>query len=448
MLSGVSTEVINKIRAGTLLPSKRKDAMKITNKTPKDKIIKHICNVMLGRAGNGRDGFAPWDNPIVVTETGGVRSAFLVGEEKVLSPISQDCIAALVIRYCDEQNIKNLTIEAEMAKKIARTFLLSKEVLGDDEVKLFRQMDEPGYCHFRQPYNILENVSYEQMEGCCPNFAGWVRRIRFNKEALIHFIGSIFEEDSYNQQYLVIKGQGGDGKGSLLNCLHKFFGPLYGSSFTSRIKDRDWTATTYRKRVVTFPDAQSMKFLNYEIFKSITGGNSVPYRNLYEKEHHGISEAKFIVCTNEDVDVTGMLSDARRRIYCEIEPPKKVTPNYQAELMEESQIFFSYCHSEFVKNCQKDLPISTDKSVELLLEENSYDEYDFFFDQYLAPNGSVKRGDVHQLFKHQISRSGRDFNKFKRYLTKVHGVQEIRIDGKWRLKGVCIRANAHSMSRS
>jgi phage/plasmid-associated DNA primase len=317
--------------------------------------------------------------------------------------------------------------------------------MDTEQVKLSRKADEPGYCHFRQPYNLLENVTEEQFHESCPLFSDWINRVTLNRDAFIHFIGSIFENNSYNQQYLVLKGSGGDGKGSLLNCLHKFFGPIYAASFMSRILHKDWTSTTYQKRLVTFPDAQNLKHLNEEVFKAITGGNPVPYRGLYEKEFTGVSKAKFIVCTNEDVDVSGMLSDSRRRIYCEIKPAQKATPNYQEDLIEESQVFFSYCHTQYLKHCSQGLPIATDATVEDYLLEESYDDFDSFFCQYMAPNGSVKRGDVNQLFKHQVSRDGREFKRFKRYLQRVHGVTEIRIDGVRRLKGVCIRSAVRSL---
>lgn len=420
--------------------------MSLPKKVSKDYIVKLITDIMLGRRGTNTDGFELFEKQILVVDEAGKRKAYLADENQVLKPLSVEGMAAEILRYVDTIQDASILIDHDLANKIAKTYLIRAIPIDPEDIKLVRAVGDPGYCHFRQPYNLLEDVSYEQFKESCPLFADWLDRIAFNKEGLVHFIGSIFDEDSYNQQYLVLKGSGGDGKGSLLNCLYEFFGPLYAASFMTRIRDKDWTSTTYQKRVVAFPDAQCLRNLNEEVFKSITGGNSVAYRGLYEREFTARTDAKFIICTNEEVDVSGMLSDSRRRIYCEIKPPTGPTPNYQKELIEESQVFFSYCHSEYLKNCARDLPILTDASVEAYLLDNSYDEYEAFFDQYLAPNGSVKRGLVHQLFKHQVSRNGKEFKRFKLYLERVHGVTEVRMDGCRRFKGVCIRSAVRSLT--
>lgn len=412
--------------------------MTVQKKTSKDKLVKDIVDVMLGRRGFASDGYLPWGKTILVVDDHGRRKPYTANDNEILSPLTVEGVAAEILRYIDKLDDSTILIDHDLALKIAKTYILRATPIPTPPI--VRENHEQGYCLHRYPYHLSEFVEPSEFRSQCPNFANWVDRISRNKEAVVRFIGSLFDPYSYNQQYLVLKGHGGDGKGAFLNCLERFFGPTYAASFTTRMLDKDWTATTYQKRVVAFPDAQNLKFLNYEVFKAITGGNTVQFRNLYEKSFTAVSEAKFIVCTNEEVDVTGMMSDSRRRIFAEISPPERTTPGYQKALYRESPIFFGYCLSQYLTHCEQGMPIETENGVEDYLEANSYDEFESFFDSYLVPHGSMRRSELFRLFKGQVSRFTKDFARFKRYLKKEHGAEEVRMDGKWRLKGVTLRA--------
>lgn len=413
--------------------------MNTSRKRPTAKeTISTMVAVMNGKRGFGNDGLEPWpESYLVVQESDGRRRAYQSDDQKVLSEISIDGIAAGIYRYNYGHQDPPFDIDVDLATKIAKTYLISSKVI--DEPKLVREFDEPGYCFHRHPYILLDNVCDEAMEGCCPLFSDMLGRIKYNREAFACFIGSLFVENSPMQQYLVLKGEGGDGKSSMLNRLAEFFGPTYAASSSEKVKSLRWTTDTYQKRVVAFSDAQNLSFLNSEIFKTLTGGDSVSYMPLYKNAFTGRSEAKVIVCTNDDVDVTGMLSDRRRRIYVEIGAPESVTPFYEKELAEESQVFFSWCRWKYLqKYGDQQQAIEVEGWVENELEENSWDHFDAFFDQYCKPGGNCRRADVYRLFKNVCSRDNKEFKKFKYYLRKRYAVNEKRLDVWW-FEGIGLR---------
>jgi len=421
------------------------DCMVLSNKKLKDKeIISLMTEVMLGNRGFNSDGLLAWQNEIIVVKDGGKKRAYLADENKVLEPIDIEGIVSEILSYKRANTDVDFHLDYDLAAKIARTYISSAIPIEPPAPVL--GFEDDGYCFHRHPYMLLDEINTDTMLSVCPLFAEWIERVKTNREALIHFIGSIFVADSYNQQYLILKGSGRDGKGSLLQCLSDFFGPTFTVSYSDRVKAKEWTSDTYGKRVVAFPDAQYLSFANTEVFKGITGGDPVSYRFLYEKAFTGVSDAKFIICTNEDVDVTMMASDKRRRIFAEITTGQNRL-DYVKELKEEAPTFFSWCRAEYLRNCDISMPIPTDESVEISLEDNSVDLFDEFFDQYLCNAGSCRRSYVYQLFYSQFSKSRKEWRRFKTYLAKYHNAEEKRLDGRWRFTGVSVRALNHSLQK-
>lgn len=418
--------------------------MVLPKKPTQSKIIDVVTNAMLGRIGNGHDGLEPWGQEIIIVEQEGRRSAYLANDDKVLQPLKTQGLAAEIIKYCDSQNIPQLLVDHDLAVKIAKTYIV--KALPIDKPPVVRDFDDPGFCFHRHPYNLIEIHDKELMEGACPLFANWLERVRLNREAVVHWIGSLFVGDSYNQQYLILKGSGMDGKGALLQCLADFFGPTFAVTYSDRVGAKEWTSETFGKRIIAFPDAQNLRFLNTEVFKAITGGDPVSYRFLYEQAFTAVSDAKFIICTNEDVEVTLMKSDRRRRIFAEISSGEN-QQNYIKDLKEEAPTFFSWCRTQYLKNCRIDAPIKVDQAVEEELEDDSVDLFDEFFSRYLTDSGSCRRSYVYDLFRNQCSKAPQDWKKFKRYLEKYYKAEEIRFDGERRIKGISVRATSHLLKK-
>lgn len=411
--------------------------MTVQKKTSKDKLVKEIVDVMLSKRGFASDGYLPWAKQIlVVMDPGGKRQPYLADEKQILSPISVEGVAAEILRYVDLHDDTTLLIDHDLAVKIAKTYLLRATPI--DPPEMVRDVDEPGYCLHRHPYKLLDAINADAVEGACPLFWDWTQRIVVNREAVICWIGSLFVPDSYNQQYCILKGRGMDGKGALLNCLADFFGPLYASTFGEKVKGERWTTSTHNKRLVAFPDAQKLEFLNSEVFKAITGGNPVPFRFLYQEEFSAPTAAKFLICTNEDVDVTGMFSDRRRRVYAEMVSAGSATPDYMEQLKEEAQIFFSWCQSEYLAKCNKGLPILIDDSVEDEMEDEAKDEFRAFVDRYCNVGWSkeVQQADLYRWFRQHHDTSKKSWRRFKNFLTDDLNASMVRVNNQRKWKGI------------
>jgi hypothetical protein len=409
-------------------------------------IIDTLVKVMLRQKGFGSDGLDPWAGDILIArDEKGQRKAYLADENKVVKEYSTDGVAACVMEYLETHtNGQPYMVDYDTAVKIAKTYISRAPAI--ETPPLIREVDEPGYCFHRQPYTMLTNIPDDIMRGSCPLMSGLLDRIQTNREAFIHFIGSLFVPGSYNQQYLVLKGEGRDGKGTLSHILHQFFGPTYATSYTDAIKSKFWTSdAVMHKRLLVFPEAHDLDFLNTEKMRAVTGGDNLCYEAKYQRPYVGENHVKVIVCTNDEVEITGKKSDRRRRIYCEMAGEAPYEPNYAQEMAEEAQVFFSWCRQRYLEACEDiGAPIATDIQLEDNMERESYGEFDLFFEkELLAVSGSIVRSmDLHDKFKVLVSRDNKQYQRFKRYLKRVHNIDRKRGSVGWLFYGLRIKNQA------
>lgn len=123
--------------------------------------------------------------------------------------------------------------------------------------------DVIAFSHIQISIEEVETPTFDSFISCCGS----------NGEALKAFIWSIFEENDACQQYVLIKGEGKDGKGSLFRLLERLIGE---KAFTGLSpSDAYWIAKLVGKRVGVFGDVNSTTFTLSQHFKSLTGNDSV-----------------------------------------------------------------------------------------------------------------------------------------------------------------------------
>ncbi len=259
-----------------------------------------------------------------------------------------------------------------------------------------------------------------------------------NAAALMVFIGSIFDEQSYRQQYSWIYGGGRNGKGALIRCLGDLLAPVHGSEETPSGDAKHWTWGLLGKRLVVFADCNNASFVTSGRFKSLTGDDKI----RVEIKRGAILSldipAKYMFTSNARPKIQSTTADMRRIIYSYIAPVPKENEvdNYEECLQAEFPAFISHCWNRYQEaiqgNPKRKIEVSNIEEVEDLARDSEH-EYEAFADgrlnvisypdstpfnlrAYIRPE-RMKEIMIHSGFKTAYEREG-----LRKYLERVHGI--------------------------
>jgi hypothetical protein len=226
-------------------------------------------------------------------------------------------VAADIMKYVKKHlfSKKAFQFTAKHALECAKSWELS--AYPCEQPKAFLWKNEPGITFNRLPWDYYESIGKPY-----PMWEELLSRIKINKSAFCEFIASIFFEDSYNQQYLWLNGQGGDGKGTILNVLQRIFGQLFYAGICpgERVEKEKFLWPMYGCRVISFDDIKSthLKLPTYDWFMSLTGGMEISIRAHYKKPVSVRFNSKIICTANGEPQISSERSDLRRLVYGEL----------------------------------------------------------------------------------------------------------------------------------
>ena len=152
-----------------------------------------------------------------------------------------------------------------------------------------------------------------------------------NADAFTAWVGSLFDETSYQQQYVWLHGKGNEGKGCINRFLMRVFGPAYCAKQPKERGDKFWTHDLLGKRLVVFPDCNDSAFVASGLFKSMTGGDPIPVEAKGEMAYTTRLAAKYLIISNERPDLSSETADRRRIIYCEMTGRDDAEAHLEAE---------------------------------------------------------------------------------------------------------------------
>ncbi len=288
---------------------------------------------------------------------------------------------------CDAMNMASSTIQDAI-----KIWQHSESSFLKEQVKVFCFKSDPCYAFSRCDFDIFdtwqESPTFDQLMA---NFS--------NSDAIMAFIGSVFFEESYNQQYVWIHGEGGNGKGSLIRAIQNVFGAaFYSSTYVPTKEDKHWTHELIGKRMVVFPDCNDVSFVTSGLFKSLTGSDVIRVEQKFKDAHNVNINAKFMFHSNRLPKISSSESDKRRLILSEAKNDKAFIPNrtFEEMLKQEAPQFISNCIFRYKVACPEFGPIPVDtSSVDLLAIQNEEVIYGFiekYFEtgeSYLTPSATV-----------------------------------------------------------
>lgn len=314
----------------------------------------------------------------VVKDKRGVANAVVVNENREVFYVDDAYIIdGLLNKF--EQSMKSDSTFALNYNDAKHACSIWKSTDSIPEPKKLGWLSDTELCFKRLSFDYEKKDQYKH-----PYFDQLLNKIISDKEAFMDFIGSIFVEDSSNQNYLWCYGQGADGKGSIFNMLQVLLGEVCTSLFIPKERDAHWAEQLLGKRLGIFSDVNNMTWTTSGFFKMLTGGDYIPI-NPKNKSHYSIlPNMKFIFASNFKPEITSKTADKRRLIYCEFEPADfTVYENLGEKLVKESKEIINHCVSGYLKRYTNRTPIVSDLNSKFVddLAKDSEEDFHIFLEE-------------------------------------------------------------------
>lgn len=280
-----------------------------------------------------------------------------------------------------------------------------------------------------------------------PTWNSFLARCGNNAKALMAFTWSLLESaDNYHDQYLFLKGPGGDGKGSYIRFLCRLFDNSSGdyAAFAALSTEDDrWVAQCVGKRLGTFNDINNTSIVMTTAFKNVTGRDPVTINQKYEKSYSATLDTKFVLTTNKMISIGGDASEKRRAIIINMKPVDKVIPGYENKLWAEAGGFLYKCKQAFDEIYDKESKIIKCDYEDFANEKDDFEEFSIYLlEKYfeLEPDAEISAMLFYETIRDDL-RGKYDIKDFKQYLSREHSVNRYQKigDGKRYYKGIKLK---------
>ncbi|GAC1502990.1 MAG: hypothetical protein NVS1B10_07940 [Candidatus Saccharimonadales bacterium] len=264
-------------------------------------------------------------------------------------------------------------------------------------------------------------------EGPCPTWDHFVNNAGPNGEALKAFVWAMLQEDIRLQQYLFLRGSGGDGKGSFVRWLNKLMGS---ASCALNAGDAHWPAACVGKRLGVFNDLNNTAVVMTSAFKQITGGDMVSVTQKYEKAYSAVLDTCFILTTNRSLSVISDPAERRRSISIEFPKPTEIIKDYERKLEAETQQFLYKCREAFNRLWDKDkFKIECDYEAFDNAAGSFEEEFEALFENNfkLNPDASTSATVFQSILRNLQKLDNRTISNFKEWLERTHGIKVRRV---------------------
>ena len=315
------------------------------------------------------------------------------------------------------------------AKACCRIF---KAKYAIEEPKRFAWRDDPALCFKRLPFEFQDKEHYDH-----PWFDKLLDNIISDKDIFMDFIGSIFINQSSNQNYLWAYGLGGDGKGSFFSIIEHLLGSTCTSLNIPTPNDQHWGEFLLGKRVGIFSDVNNLTWTTSGLFKMLTGDDSIPINPKFEKHFSIKPRMKFIFASNFRPSISSLQADKRRLVFCEFKPVvREEYDNMSEKLIEEAQEIVNHCVQGYLRRYPKFTPLISKINTAMVEELASHAEEDYqeLFDNefelighyYVWPNQLNKLLKTHNVERSKFIHFLESKYQIKRCSTNIDGCETPR----------------------
>lgn len=272
-------------------------------------------------------------------EKGELQVVEVVGS--VATKVSPKHVARYLAGYLTKVKDPNYIFTAKQIEDTVKLWLQSAPLI-DEPVPFLFKSDE-GLCFRRADFDPDHTFS-------CPDWDEFFDDVRF-KERAMAFLWTFFIPDSYRQQYLYIKGEGGDGKGTIIKVLGRLTNDVYCITKPPSDDNKHFGVEFERARFVVLTDLRQVGFLRSEIWLAYTGDDFMQVDPKGKNPYNARPRGKGIVLSNFYPVIGAQESEQRRILYCEKMTPQRAgrDARYEDRLYDQLPGFLGKCRQEFEK---------------------------------------------------------------------------------------------------
>jgi hypothetical protein len=373
-------------------------------------------------------------------DNGLTRLLLKIGDDSVVTVATVRSFADDVINYLQHERLyyaDEWQWDYERATKFANFYLAVCQLI--EEPKAFRWKGESGFCYQRLPWELRA--------GDWSLWKEFLQRLS-NRQAFMDWIGSLFIDGAYMQDYVWVQGMGEDGKGVLNRFLHQVFGRAYRASQPPR--SEHWHEGLIGKRLVVFPDCNNTKFVTSGEFKSLTGGDPIEVNPKYQAMFTYWPKAKYLFFSNERPEISSERADIRRLVLCEFDPkaPKIDSEDFEGELFAQGGPFLYECMQGYAARSKgTQAVVQEDDALEnvRLHVSTLEEEFEIVFEKAFlkAPGSNLTPADFDLVMRAYFQGDRRKQLDFRSWLERIHGIRKKTVtEGKTKTKryaGVLLR---------
>lgn len=316
-------------------------------------------------------------------------------------PITRVAEAILCYSMRDVFHVPGYELTPNDATQASGTWIAIARVI--EMPRQLRFASDPGLCFSR--------VSFDPVPGPTPIFDELFSRMS-NALAVKAWIGSLFIDESYLQQFVWIKGRGGDGKGSLCRVLKRIFQDscLVKQSVPDSKADKHWAVPFFGKRLVCFSDCTEPRAPMSREIRGLTGGDPLWADRKGKDGFDFDSVCKVLFAANCYPQLSGLPADDRRTILACMgvrDSPLIPDARYEERLWLEAPAFIAECLAVYQRLCPSHGEIAqTEDGLQLreLVSSQGHEEFEAFFDEHfnLVTGTNVAR--EHQVTPNELQR--------------------------------------------
>jgi putative DNA primase/helicase len=307
--------------------------------------------------------------------------------------------------------------------------------------------DEPEpFCFENEDKLCFKRFPWMPVRGEHPAWGQFLNRLS-DPDGFMAFVGSVFDKQNRSRQYLWLRGEGQDGKSTVLAAIQNCLGVAATSvnnTFLSKANQFFYSAL-YGRRAVFYPDCKNPKLGMSEFIRNSTSGDFVPVEFKGKTTFAARMYVKLFIASNMPPEVSSQKADQSRMILIEVAPSKeKDDPSWASRLETELPAFLFSCQEVYARLCPRrgDIRVS-DRSKELqeaaaaAFEERFHD----VFDRYFVVDGSAttEAARVRAVLQEDAKFSNHEIGDFKAWVERTHGVKYRVTKTERRYSGLAIR---------
>ncbi len=344
-------------------------------------------------------------------------------ERGVLTPASENEVVNAIMAFCHSQLHFDPAYAFTHRRAVECMKTWKSFTLAMRPPPAVRFLSNEGYCWQRLPFDleIAPTPHWDRLFGGIQSKA--------QQRAIKAWIGSLFFQESYRQQYVWIWGSGGNGKGCIARFLHRVMGKsAHFISSIPREPNQFWTRQFVNKRLIVIPDCGNYHFPASGLFKTLTGDDPIQMEIKGGSLYSATIDCKFFFTGQEMPNLSSEHSDRRRAIFARLEARPEWQAGFEDRLWGEGGAFLNDCIQIYREECPDHGPIPTENedlddwisTLEEPMEE--------FFNEWLEvdPEGAVTPTQMQATLRYLSARRGPQL-EFLKWLDRTHGVRKLTI---------------------